>query len=100
MCRKYYSRNIENGLGKTTIPSVVSVVLTAARIPMVMILSSTFLGLNGIWWAISISSILKGIVIAICYVFVNRNLKQVGFKEFNLLFKFNKIDFFSIECSI
>ena len=80
MCVESTLAGALNGLGKTTIPSVVSVVLTAARIPMVMILSSTFLGLNGIWWAISISSILKGIVIAICYVFVNRNLKQVSFQ--------------------
>ncbi|MFR1112150.1 MAG: hypothetical protein ACLSEX_01515 [Blautia sp.] len=30
---------------------------------MAMFLASTALGLNGIWWSISISSILKGILI-------------------------------------
>ena len=64
-----------NGLGKTFIPSSVSIVLTVARIPLVMILSTTFLALNGIWWSISISSIAKGIVIAICYSRVMKKIK-------------------------
>lgn len=72
MCIESTLAGALNGLGKTIIPSSISITLTAARIPLVMILSATFLGLNGIWWAISISSIAKGIVIAICYLYVRR----------------------------
>ncbi|WP_028043019.1 MATE family efflux transporter [Candidatus Stoquefichus massiliensis] len=74
MCIESTLAGTLNGLGKTFIPSSVSVILTAARIPLVMILSSTVLALNGIWWAISISSIAKGLVIAICYYFVMKKI--------------------------
>lgn len=75
MCIESTLAGALNGLGKTFIPSSVSIVLTAARIPLVMILSTTFLALNGIWWAISLSSIAKGIVIAISYHWVMKKIK-------------------------
>lgn len=80
MCIESTLAGTLNGLGKTFIPSCVSVTLTAARIPLVMLLSATVLALNGIWWAISLSSIAKGLVIAICYYFVIKkiNKKQDG----------------------
>lgn len=74
MCIESTLAGALNGLGKTFIPSSVSIVLTVARIPLVMILSTTFLALNGIWWSISISSIAKGVVIAICY---SRVMKKI-----------------------
>lgn len=51
-----------SGLGNTGLCSAISVVLTGARIPIAVGLSSTALGVNGIWWAFSISSIMKGII--------------------------------------
>ena len=51
------------GFGKTVPPSVVSILFTAIRIPLALILVNTALGLNGIWWSITISSILKGIIL-------------------------------------
>lgn len=50
-----------SGLGNSFPPSFVSIVFTLGRIPLIFIFTH-FLGLNGIWWAISFSSILKGIV--------------------------------------
>lgn len=60
MCLEITTAGAFNGLGKTVPPSIVGIVLTAARIPMAMVLGE-LLGLNGIWWAITISSIAKGI---------------------------------------
>ena len=41
-------------------------VFNALRIPMALALGAeTVLGLNGIWWSISISSILKGIILPV-----------------------------------
>ena len=48
--------------------AVEGIVLTLARIPLAMILSATALGLNGIWWSISISSILKGVVLVTWFI--------------------------------
>lgn len=76
MCIESTLAGTLNGLGKTFIPSFVSITLTAFRIPLVILLSATFLALNGIWWAISITSILKGLVITICFVLVMRKLKE------------------------
>ena len=79
MCIESTLAGALNGLGKTFIPSCVSTILTAARIPMVMVLSG-ILGLNGIWWSISISSIFKGIVMTICFVIVIRRLTKYYIK--------------------
>ena len=51
-----------SGLGKTHLCSVISILFTSARIPLAVILSATSLGLEGIWWALSVTSIVKGII--------------------------------------
>lgn len=72
------SRGAFNGLGRTIPPSVVGVIFNAVRIPLALILSSTSLGLDGIWWAITISSMLKGLVLTIWYILV---LKRSAVEE-------------------
>ncbi len=61
MCIEITTSGAFNGLSKTIYPSVISVVFNLLRIPFALTLSATVLGLSGIWWAISISSMLKGI---------------------------------------
>lgn len=63
MCTEMAAAGTFQGLGKTMPPSLTSIILTALRIPMAAFLASTVLQLNGIWWSISISSILKGIIL-------------------------------------
>ena len=62
MCIESMTVGALSGLGKTRLCSAVSVTLTGARIPYAWFLCRTSLGLTGIWWALSISSISKGIV--------------------------------------
>jgi len=60
-----------NGLGRTSIPSAVGIIFNALRIPAAWLLSGyTPLGLNGIWWAISISSVFKGTVLSLLFYFI------------------------------
>lgn len=61
MCIEIATQGAFNGLGKTLPPSIVSIIFTSARIPMAILLSH-YLGVNGVWWAISISSIIKGTI--------------------------------------
>ena len=68
MCIEITTAGAFNGLGRTIPPSVVGILFNLLRIPGALILSSTSLGLNGIWWAISISSIFKGLVLTIWYL--------------------------------
>lgn len=56
------------GQGKTGPPSVVGIACNLLRIPMALSLSATSLGLDGVWWAISISSILKGLILSTWYL--------------------------------
>ena len=68
-----------SGLGRTRLCSIISIVLTGARIPLAMLLSGTALGLNGIWWALTLTSITKGIVFTLTFHHICKHLpgKQV-----------------------
>lgn len=57
-------------MGKTVPPSVTGIVFNALRIPVAIMLSSTSLGLNGVWWTLSISCIFKGTVLPVWFEFV------------------------------
>lgn len=63
LCWEIITAGAYSGFGHTLTPSVISIVFTAMRIPAAMLLSATALGLNGIWWSISISSIINGILL-------------------------------------
>lgn len=69
-----------NGLGKTIYPSVVGVSFNLLRIPMAYFFSLNLgLGLNGVWWAITISSVFKGVVLfGLFYLQVLRKYKLQG----------------------
>ena len=67
MCMEITTAGAFSGLGRTLPPSVVSITLTTARIPLALLLISTPLGLNGIWWSITISSIFKGLVLTAAF---------------------------------
>lgn len=64
-----------NGLGRTTPPAIISIVFNTLRIPIAMILG-THMGVTGVWWAISITSIFKGIVSFTWYLILQRRLKK------------------------
>lgn len=76
MCIELTTVGALSGLGKTLLCSVLSVVFTSARIPLAMILSGTALGLDGVWWAFTISSIIKGILFFFSFLIVVRRLPQ------------------------
>ena len=71
MCIEIATQGAFNGLGKTLPPSIVSIVFTSARIPMAILLSH-YLGVNGVWWAISISSIIKGTVLVSWFILYSK----------------------------
>lgn len=62
-----------NGTGHTAPPALSGILLTGIRIPMAYFLT-TFptLGLTGIWWSISISSILKGTLLPLWFFYFQR----------------------------
>lgn len=50
------------GTGRTLPPAIISITFNVVRVPLAIVLSQTTMGIEGVWWAISITSILKGIV--------------------------------------
>lgn len=78
MCIELTTVGALSGLGKTLLCSVISVVFTSSRIPLAMVLSGTSLALDGIWWAFTISSIVKGILFFICFLYVSGKLPEDG----------------------
>lgn len=67
MCVEIVSSGAISGLGNTKLCSIISIIFTGSRIPLAYFLSHTSLGLNGIWWALTITSICKGIVFVLAF---------------------------------
>ena len=75
MCVELMTVGALSGMGKTMEASVITIILTTARIPLAVILGGTALGLNGIWWALTISSIVKGIIFFGYYLHIMKRMK-------------------------
>ncbi|AOT70701.1 MATE family efflux transporter [Geosporobacter ferrireducens] len=82
MCMEIATTGAFNGLGRTVPPAIIGIVLNALRIPAALILSNeNLLGLNGVWWSISISSILKGLILTTWFmVYLKKNYKSARVK--------------------
>lgn len=63
MCLELMAVGAISGMGNTKLCSIITIILTGVRIPLAFALSRTPLQLNGIWWALTISSIAKGLVL-------------------------------------
>lgn len=58
-----------SGLGKTHLCSVISITFTGSRIPLAVLLGGLW-GLSGIWWALSATSIVKGILFTCTFFWI------------------------------
>ncbi len=77
MCLEMVTGGVYNGQGLTKYSATISVVFTSLRIPLAIWLSTTSLGVNGIWWSIAITSIAKGLVSAVMYRFRAAKLSKM-----------------------
>ena len=82
MCIEIIITGIFRGLGKTLVPSMVSIILTGSRLPLAYIISKpNILGIDGVWWSISISSILKGIILLSIFIAMLKHQKLYSFEK-------------------
>ena len=65
------------GMGRTMPPAIISITCNYLRIPMALFFISLGWGLSGIWWCISITSILKGITILIWFLIIRKRALSV-----------------------
>ncbi len=75
MCIEIATAGAFYGLGKTVPPALVGIVFNILRVPGSLLLSNyTSLGLKGVWWSISMSSVFKGVVLTTWFIiFLKRN---------------------------
>lgn len=71
MCVELTTVGALSGLGRTRLCSIISITFTSARIPLAIILGG-LTGLSGIWWALSITSIIKGIIFTCTFLWITR----------------------------
>ena len=71
MCVELTTVGALSGLGRTRLCSIISIAFTSARIPLAIILGG-LIGLSGIWWALSITSIIKGIIFTCTFWWITR----------------------------
>lgn len=77
MCVEILTAGAFAAYGKAAIPSAVSIVFTTLRIPAGLILGATALGIDGVWWAISTSSIIVGVILVVVFTrFLNKFTKE------------------------
>ena len=77
MAMEMISNGVFSGMGLPKIPSIISMVFTTIRIPLAILLIPV-LGINGVWWSITISSIIKGIVSIIVFQIIYRRRYKHG----------------------
>ncbi len=69
MCMEIVGMASFNGMGKTYVPAAVSLTFTTLRIPLALYLAHKVnLGLDGVWWSISGTSMVKGSVLTLFFV--------------------------------
>lgn len=65
-----------NGIGRTVEPAIISISFNALRIPLAYYLADD-MGIMGVWWAIAISSVCKGIILPLWFsVLYRRKAKE------------------------
>lgn len=71
MCLEITTAGAFAGLGDTITPSIVGTIFTGLRVPACIILANTTsIGSNGVWWSISVSSMLKGVIVFVLFIFM------------------------------
>ena len=76
MCMEILTAGAFSAYGKTLPPSIISILFTSMRIPMAILLGKTVLGLNGVWWSISLSSVFKGVILVVLFMLFMRKFRK------------------------
>ncbi len=67
-----------NGIGKTKVPATINIMMILIRVPLALFLSQSHMyGLNGVWYAILISTFLRGSLLNLAYHYI----KNITFKK-------------------
>jgi putative MATE family efflux protein len=77
MCVEITLAGVYNGLGRTKPPAYMSIIFTGSRVPIAYLLSlPIFFGLTGVWWTITATSIVKGLLMMVMSYFLIKRYKN------------------------
>lgn len=74
MCIEIMTIGALSGLGKTKVCSIISILLTGSRIPLALLFTYLGMDVTGIWWALTLTSIAKGIVFYFTFKHISKKL--------------------------
>ena len=79
MCIEMTGSGVINGIGKTRYPASINIIMTVVRVPLALWLSQPhLLGVNGIWYAILISTVFRGSLVTTAYFYIRTKwLKKI-----------------------
>lgn len=67
------------GIGRTVPPATVSILFNYLRIPLALLFVGIGMGVEGIWWAVSITTIAKGITLALWFALIRKRVLATPF---------------------
>lgn len=71
MCIEITTGGAFNGIGKTIPPSAIGIIFNAIRIPLAIFMGIHLsMGINGVWWSLTITSVFKGLILFIWFIFI------------------------------
>ena len=77
------------GLGRTVPPAIISISFNYLRIPLALFFISLGLGVDGIWWAVCATTIAKGLVLLIWFMFIRKRIFKSNIKNEEFVFSNN-----------
>lgn len=80
MCIEITTAGAFNGLGRTVPPSLIGVIFNSLRIPGALLLSAA-VGLSGVWWSISLSSVMKGLILTAWFITFLCSHPEIGTRK-------------------
>ena len=60
------------GIGRTMPPAFISILFNYLRIPLALLFIHLGMGIAGLWWAVSLTTIAKGIIVLVWFLCIRK----------------------------
>ena len=65
------------GIGRTIPPAIISIVCNYMRIPLAILFVQMGMGVEGIWWAVCVTTVAKGLVLLSWFVIIKKKCLSI-----------------------
>ena len=66
------------GIGRTVPPAVISITCNYMRIPLAIFFVRLGMGVEGIWWAVSVTTIAKGLILLMWFIIIRKKVLSIN----------------------